>query len=64
MDALCHEVLRLYPPVTFLERKPNKDWILPLRYPLKGKDGTMLREIVVKKETNIIVGLREANRCK
>jgi cytochrome P450 len=64
LDAVCREVLRLYPPVTILEREALKDWVLPLRYPILGKDGHELREIKVKKGTGIYVALREANRCK
>ncbi|KAG9078296.1 cytochrome P450-dit2, partial [Ceratobasidium sp. 370] len=64
LDAVCREVLRLYPPGVILERQPNKDWVIPLRYPIKAKDGSELREIKVKKGTHIYLGLREANRCK
>ncbi|QRV93490.1 cytochrome P450 family protein [Ceratobasidium sp. AG-Ba] len=64
LDAVCRETLRLYPPVPVLERQPTKDWVVPLRYPVKGRDGTPLCEIVVKKGTHIYLALREANRCK
>src|ERR1700750_574047 len=64
LDAICREVLRLYPPATMIERQPMKNWVVPLRYPVKGKDGKMLREIEIKKGTQIYVALREANRCK
>ena len=64
MDAICREVLRLHPPGTMVERQALKDWVVPLRYPIKGIDGTELKEIKVKKGTHIYVGLRGANRCK
>ncbi|KAF8594567.1 cytochrome P450, partial [Ceratobasidium sp. AG-I] len=66
LDAVCREVLRLYPPVTTIERQALKDSdsVIPLRYPVKGKDGKELREIGIKKGTIIYVALREANRCK
>lgn len=64
LDAICREVLRLYTPVAMMERDTVKDWVVPLRYPIKGIDGSMLREVKVKKGTTIVVSLREANRCK
>ncbi|KAG9096906.1 cytochrome P450-dit2 [Ceratobasidium sp. UAMH 11750] len=64
LDAVCREVLRIYPPGVILERQPNKDWVIPLRYPITGKDGSELRAIKVKKGTHIYLGVREANRCK
>ncbi|KAG9117684.1 cytochrome P450-dit2 [Ceratobasidium sp. 392] len=64
LDAVCREVLRIYPPGVIMERQPAKDWVIPLRYPIKGKDGSELREIKVKKGTLIYLGVREANRCK
>ncbi|EUC53867.1 cytochrome P450 family protein [Rhizoctonia solani AG-3 Rhs1AP] len=64
LDALCRENLRLSPPAPVLERVALKDWVVPLRYPLKGKDGNAITEIKVRKGTRVYVGLREANRCK
>ncbi|KAF8597975.1 cytochrome P450 [Ceratobasidium sp. AG-I] len=64
LDAVCREVLRLYAPLPVMERQALKDWVVPLRYPVKGKDGTELREIIVTKGTHIYVALREANRCR
>ncbi|KAF8597976.1 cytochrome P450 [Ceratobasidium sp. AG-I] len=64
LDAICREALRLYPPGPIMERQALKDWVVPLRYPIKGNDGKELWEIKVRKGTNIHVGLREANRCK
>ncbi|KAF8698254.1 cytochrome P450, partial [Rhizoctonia solani] len=64
LDAVCKEVLRLYPPAPFMERVALKDWVVPLRYPLKGKDGNTITYIKVKKGTSIYVSFRGANRCK
>ncbi|CAE6391360.1 unnamed protein product, partial [Rhizoctonia solani] len=64
LDAVCKEVLRLYPPAPFMERVALKDWVVPLRYPLKGKDGNTITDIKVKKGTSIYVSFRGANRCK
>lgn len=64
LDAVCREVLRLYPPATQIEREALKDWVVPLRYPVKGNDGQEAREIRVRKGTIIYVGLRQANRSR
>ncbi|KAB5588325.1 Cytochrome P450 [Ceratobasidium theobromae] len=62
LDALCRETLRVFPPVPLMERYAARDWIVPLRYPIKGKDGKDIREIHVKKGTHIYTALRQANR--
>ncbi|KAG8689224.1 cytochrome P450-dit2 [Ceratobasidium sp. 423] len=64
LDALCREVLRLYPPAPFMERVALRDWVVPLKYPVKGRDGTIMSEINVRKGTKVYVGIRQANRCK
>ncbi|KAG8712651.1 cytochrome P450-dit2 [Ceratobasidium sp. 423] len=64
LDALCRETLRLYPPVPILEREAMVDSTVPLRYPIKGKNGEEIREIKVRKGTAIYVSLKEANRSK
>nr|AVI01413.1 steroid 2-beta-hydroxylase [Thanatephorus cucumeris]QDJ74244.1 cytochrome P450-4 [Thanatephorus cucumeris] len=64
MDALCRETLRLYPPAAMIEREAMVDCTVPLRYPIKGKNGEEIREIRVRKGTNIYVSIKEANRSK
>ncbi|CAE6536421.1 unnamed protein product [Rhizoctonia solani] len=65
LDAVCRETLRLYPPVLFVERIAQKDWVLPLQHPIKSKDGkTLITEIPVKKGTNIYLSILAANRDK
>ncbi|CAE6414136.1 unnamed protein product [Rhizoctonia solani] len=64
LDALCRETLRLYPPVPVMEREAMVDCTVPLRYPIKGKNGEEIREIRVQKGTTIYVSFKEANRSK
>ncbi|KAF8671401.1 cytochrome p450 [Rhizoctonia solani] len=64
LDALCREVLRLYPPAPYTERIALEDWVVPLKYPVKGKDGNPINEIHVRKGTKIYLALKEANRSK
>lgn len=62
LDAVCREILRLYPPVSFLERVATQDWVLPLLYPVRSKDGeSIITAIPVTKGTRIYVSLRAAN---
>ncbi|CEL53554.1 Cytochrome P450 94A1 OS=Vicia sativa GN=CYP94A1 PE=2 SV=2 [Rhizoctonia solani AG-1 IB] len=64
LDALCREILRLYPPVPFIEREAITEYAVPLRYPIKGKNGEEIREIQVKKGTIVYISIKEANRSK
>ncbi|CAE6382995.1 unnamed protein product [Rhizoctonia solani] len=64
LDALCRETLRLYPPAPIIERQAIVDCTVPLRYPLKGKNGDEIREIRVRKGTHVYCSIKEANRSK
>ncbi|CAE6471531.1 unnamed protein product, partial [Rhizoctonia solani] len=63
LDAVCREVLRLYPPEAFVERVATKDWVLPLQYSVKSNDGkSLIPQVNVSKGTHIYVSLVAANR--
>ncbi|KIP09651.1 hypothetical protein PHLGIDRAFT_86237 [Phlebiopsis gigantea 11061_1 CR5-6] len=64
LDAVCRETLRLYAPVTFLSRETRQDIVMPLAEPIVGKDGTLITEIPVPKDTSVIIGIRACNRNK
>ncbi|KAG8730214.1 cytochrome P450-dit2 [Ceratobasidium sp. 423] len=65
LDAICREVLRLYPPILFVERIAQKDWVLPLQHPVKAKDGkTVITQAPIKKGTHIYLSILAANRDK
>ncbi|CAE6456595.1 unnamed protein product, partial [Rhizoctonia solani] len=64
LDAICRETLRLYPPAPLLEREALADCTIPLRYPIKGKNGEEIREIQVRKGTGVYISLKGANRAK
>ncbi|KAI0695585.1 cytochrome P450 [Cerioporus squamosus] len=61
LDAICRETLRLYPPVPLLMRRPTRDVVLPLQWPVRGKDGSLITEIPVPKGTFIIAAIRASN---
>ncbi|KAJ3505771.1 hypothetical protein NLJ89_g7244 [Agrocybe chaxingu] len=62
LDAVCRETLRLYSPVTKVDRVATADTILPLSTPVKGIDGTDIQSLSVPKGTNIIVSILGSNR--
>ncbi|KAI0628906.1 cytochrome P450 [Trametes polyzona] len=64
LDAVCRETLRLHPPITSAFRETRKDIVLPLSEPITGVDGTSVREILVPKDTTVIVGIYSSNRNK
>ncbi|KAJ3559692.1 hypothetical protein NM688_g189 [Phlebia brevispora] len=64
LDAVCRETLRLHSPVSFTPREAQRDIVLPFSTPVRATDGTLLNEIVVPKDTLVIIGVRECNRSK
>ncbi|KAF8751519.1 cytochrome P450 [Rhizoctonia solani] len=65
LDAVCRESLRLWAPGQLVERTAGKDWNLPLRYPVKSKDGkTMISNLHIKKGTHLYLSLGSVNRDK
>ncbi|KAG2344709.1 cytochrome P450 [Suillus weaverae] len=62
LNAVCRETLRLYPPVTMVARTALDDIVLPFSRPVKGDDGTYMREVLVPKNTNVIVSILNSNR--
>ncbi|KAI0955818.1 hypothetical protein AcV7_006382 [Taiwanofungus camphoratus] len=61
LDAVIRETLRLHPAVTLVIRQPTKDMVLPLSEPIRGVDGTMMHEIFIPKDTQIIPGILGSN---
>jgi len=62
LDAVCRETLRLHAPVPSLNRRTRQDVIMPLSAPIRGVDGTLIHEILVPKNTDIVIGILAANR--
>ncbi|KAJ7022626.1 cytochrome P450 [Mycena alexandri] len=62
LDAVCRETLRLYPPVSFLQRVARKDAILTMSTPITTVDGSMVTEIPIPADTHIMVSILAANR--
>ncbi|KAJ3559691.1 hypothetical protein NM688_g188 [Phlebia brevispora] len=64
LDAVCRETLRLHSPVSFTAREARRDIVLPFSTPVRATDGTLLNEIVVPKDTLLMIGVRACNRSK
>nr|BED42975.1 cytochrome P450 monooxygenase [Trametes versicolor] len=64
LDAVCRETLRIHPPITSVFRETRKDAVLPLSQPITGVDGSQVSEILVPKDTTVIVGIYSSNRNK
>ncbi|KAF9526760.1 cytochrome P450 [Crepidotus variabilis] len=64
LDAVCRELLRLYPPIPTMFRIAEKDTILPLHTPLTGIDGHPINEVSVPKGTKICLSVFILNRNK
>ncbi|KAI0072182.1 cytochrome P450 [Panus rudis PR-1116 ss-1] len=62
LDAICRETLRLYSPVTFVNRETWQDVVLPLSKPIRKEDGSMIQEIHIPKGTYVASGIRAINR--
>ncbi|KAI0741674.1 cytochrome P450 [Daedaleopsis nitida] len=62
LDAVCRETLRLYPPLPGIGKTYVRHVVLPLGKPLRGRDGTLMHELLIPKNTNIAIGILASNR--
>ncbi|KLT45743.1 putative cytochrome P450 [Cutaneotrichosporon oleaginosum] len=64
LENVIHESLRLDPPVPESMRMVTQDVMLPLHTPVKGRDGTMIDSVPMKKGDMIITGYMQVNHNK
>ncbi|KAJ7773085.1 cytochrome P450-like protein [Mycena metata] len=58
----AEKTLRLYPPVSVLQRVAHQDTILTMSTPITTADGSTVTEIPIPAETGIMVSIVAANR--
>ncbi|EIW57372.1 cytochrome P450 [Trametes versicolor FP-101664 SS1] len=65
LEAVCRETLRMYVlSYSFRHAVRSHDVVLPLSQPIRGRDGSMIHEIHVPKDTVVVAGLLNCNRNK
>ncbi|TBU29268.1 cytochrome P450 [Dichomitus squalens] len=64
LDAVCRETLRLYAPVNLIGRTARHDTVLPLSSHVRQKDGALMNEFIVPKDTFILMDLLGFNTNK
>ncbi|KAF9254641.1 cytochrome P450 [Marasmius fiardii PR-910] len=64
LDAIARETMRVYPPVHRLTRTTLKDAILPLSNPVTCTDGSVVNEIFMPRNTDILISIVNSNRNK
>ncbi|KAI0657085.1 cytochrome P450 [Cubamyces menziesii] len=64
LDAVCRETLRLHTPIGMVFREARQDTVLPLSEPITGLDGSHISEIMIPKDTILLVGILACNRNK
>ncbi|EPQ57652.1 cytochrome P450 [Gloeophyllum trabeum ATCC 11539] len=64
LGAVCQEVLRLYPPVTWFDRTSHVDISIPLASPLTTSTGKQATSVPVLKGTTVIMSVHGVNRDK
>ncbi|KAK0540173.1 hypothetical protein OC835_000795 [Tilletia horrida] len=62
LDAFTRETMRFYCPVRNLPRQAPFDDVIPLARPVKLRDGTMTREIRVRKGQKVVFPISWMNR--
>ncbi|KAF9064448.1 cytochrome P450 [Rhodocollybia butyracea] len=62
LDAVCRETLRLYAPVSYLEKTCIEDVIIPFSRPVRGNNGTEISEIFLPRGTSVMISILNANR--
>lgn len=55
LDNVVRETLRYTPPATCTAREAAKDTTLPLTWPVRGRDGSLIETLPVKKGSYFLI---------
>lgn len=61
---VIRETLRLYSPVPNTIRVSQKDDVVPLSHPVKGRDGKEITEVLLPKGTVVFIPITSLNRSE
>lgn len=61
LDATVHEILRLMAPVPSTRRDSRVDATIPLANPVIGRDGKMIHEVTIPKNTAVLMSILNLN---
>ena len=64
LDKFVHESLRFDNPVPGTIRVATTDSVIPLGSPVRGRDGTMVESVTIKKGTEVFIPIMVVNRSK
>ncbi|KAI0806613.1 cytochrome P450 [Fomes fomentarius] len=64
LDAVCRETLRVFAPVLLSGRAATKELVLPFSEPVRGRDGRLMSEVVVPRDTFVLAHFQASNSNK
>lgn len=47
-----------------LNRRATRDTVIPVSEPIRGRNGEIIKEVMVPKHTQVFIGIRALNRSK
>lgn len=63
ISHIMQEVLRFYATIPFTERMASADATIPLADAVPASNGTLVKEVRVKKGQTVVISIMDYNRC-
>lgn len=64
LNAVVQETLRFYPPAHSTIRVAMRDDVIPLSYPIKLRDGTVMHEVPIREGSYVHIPIEGLNTSK